>query len=139
MSPALYPVLDRVLAQQDLTSEVKAFVDSMESKYPVELTIFFRKGSDYAPATLKIDGIRLPKDKRGQGIGSKVMQALVDFADDHNLLCVLTPSKDFGASSVERLRRFYGQFGFNRNLGKHKDFRFSEAMIRQPKGGVKSS
>jgi hypothetical protein len=60
------------------------------------------------------------------------MRDLTAFADKHNLTMTLTPSTDFGASSVERLKRFYGQFGFVNNKGRQKDFAISAAMYRLP-------
>jgi hypothetical protein len=45
----------------------------------------------------------------------------------------LTPSTDYGASSVSRLKKFYKQFGFVENKGRNKDYEISEAMYRLPK------
>ena len=123
-----YPALATIL---DLKAQTESLVNSLETKFPVELTLFYRK-REGLPDSLQISGIVVPKNKRGLGIGTEVMQTLVDFADEHGLLVTLTPSRDFGASSIDRLRRFYGQFGFVRNLGRNKDYRFYEAMIRQP-------
>ena len=95
----------------------------------VELTVFEYPEREY----LKISGIFIPKENRKQGLGSEVMQQVVDYADENGLTVILTPSTDFGATSVARLRKFYGRFGFKRNFGRNKDYRYSEAMIRLPK------
>ena len=72
--------------------------------------------------------IEIPKDKRGAGIGSKAMQRIIDFADESGKDIRLTPSKDFGASSVSRLKKFYKGFDF---VNKPKsDFSSRETMIR---------
>jgi len=65
------------------------------------------------------------------------MHDLTAFADKHRLTMTLSPSTDFGASSVERLKRFYGQFGFVNNRGRQKDFAISAAMYRLPNASPK--
>jgi GNAT superfamily N-acetyltransferase len=83
------------------------------------------------------DGIRLeelvvPKDKRKQGIGSLAMNCLIGYADNAQKRIVLSPSIDHGASSLNRLFKFYGRFGFVRNKGRHKDYSLSYTMYRLP-------
>lgn len=70
---------------------------------------------------------------RGQGAGSRVMQALADYADAAGKRIVLTPSTDFGGSSVARLTTFYKRFGFVENKGRSRDFSTRETMIREPR------
>lgn len=74
----------------------------------------------------------VPKNKRGDGVGSDFMTDLVEYADDTQKTISLTPSTDFGASSKSRLKRFYKQFGFVENSGRNKDYRISESMYREP-------
>ena len=74
----------------------------------------------------------IPKDKRGQGLGSEVMRKLVDEADQLGKTITLSPSTHFGATSVGRLIKFYKKFNFVENKGKHKDFTISDAMYRLP-------
>ena len=77
---------------------------------------------------LVLSKIEIPKDKRGSGIGSKAMQRIIDFADESGKDIRLTPSTDFGASSVSRLKKFYKEFDF---VNKPKsDFSSRETMIR---------
>lgn len=76
--------------------------------------------------------IIIPKELRGQGLGTQVMQSLINLADQQQRILVITPSTDFGASSVERLKRFYKKFGFVENKGKNKDFSISQTMYRNP-------
>ena len=106
--------------------EVESFI---EEKFNVTVSLSYAK---YVNA-IKVDAIVVPPKMRGQGVGTKVFEYLTRLADKLNMAMVLTPSKDLGASSIERLRKFYKKFGFVRNLGKHKDFRTSAAMIRPPK------
>ena len=63
-------------------------------------------------------------------MGSAFMQDLTAHADQYGDTMALSPSKDFGASSVSRLKEFYGGFGFVKN----RDDSISETMIRLPKG-----
>jgi predicted GNAT family N-acyltransferase len=76
--------------------------------------------------------IIVPKEIRNSGIGSSVMQSIIDLADQQERIIVLTPSTDFGASSTERLKKFYKKFGFIENKGRNKDFTISQTMYRNP-------
>lgn len=86
---------------------------------------------DRAGHALHISRIEVPRSLRNQGYGSRAMEDLATFADDHGLAITLSPTTDFGASSKERLRRFYKRFGFVQNKGKHKDFRIWDTMYRR--------
>ena len=129
-------VLGRATASaQTLSSEmVQAFCDALESKHQATLELRLTKASDRKDAVLKLDSIVVPKNGRGLGVGTKILKEIEDFADLHDCTVVLSPSKDLGASSVGRLKTFYGRFGFVSNSGKNKDFQFTEAMIRYPLG-----
>ena len=113
---------------------VQAFCDSLESKHQATLELRLTKASDRKDAVLKLEAIVVPKNGRGLGVGTKILKEIEDFADLHDCTVVLSPSKDLGASSVGRLKTFYGRFGFVSNSGKNKDFQFTEAMIRYPLG-----
>jgi GNAT superfamily N-acetyltransferase len=76
--------------------------------------------------------IIIPKEERNSGLGTKVMQSLVALADSQERIVVLSPSTDFGASSTERLKRFYKRFGFVENKGRNKDFSISQTLYRTP-------
>lgn len=132
-------VFSKYLIAEAFTKElVENFSKSLEKKYglkALELTLALSSAKD---PQLKLHAIVIPKEKRGTGIGSKVMKEIVDFADKYNKIIVLTPSQDFGATSVSRLKRFYSGFGFLKNSGKSKDFAFSETMIRYPQGKSRS-
>lgn len=82
---------------------------------------------------IKLARLVVPKEQRKEGIGSKVMEDLTALADEFGLTIALSPSTDFGATSVDRLRRFYGRFGFVRNRGRHKDYQIFESMYRPPR------
>lgn len=81
----------------------------------------------------------VPKGERGKGVGTKFMRDLTDIADAHGAVITLTPDKSFGATSVDRLKLFYSRFGFVKNAGRKKDFRYMDTMLRRPEGEPKFS
>lgn len=84
--------------------------------------------------SISVSKIALPKGARGQGLGSRAMQMITQYADSVGKRIVLSPSKDFGASSVDRLKKFYKRFGFVENKGRNKDYSISDTMYREPQG-----
>jgi predicted GNAT family N-acyltransferase len=99
---------------------------SLSAKYPnVTLDVF------ESPKAIDLSRIVVPKEMRGQGIGSNVMNDLTQYADEIGKQINLTPSADFGGN-VNRLKSFYKDFGFVENKGKNKDFTTRETMIRPP-------
>lgn len=80
---------------------------------------------------INLSRIVVPKEQRGTGVGSGIMKQLVDYADATGSKITLTPSTDFGATSVSRLKDFYKQFGFVENKGRNKDFSTRETMYRE--------
>lgn len=96
------------------------------NKSGVKLDLYEKNG------VINLSKIEVPKDARGTGIGSDVMNKIVNYADLTGSKIVLSPSKDFGASSVNRLKDFYKRFGFVENKGKSKDFSTRETMYREP-------
>jgi predicted GNAT family N-acyltransferase len=101
----------------------KMVLAELEDEFNIELDLYDNG------KWLELSRIVIPKDQRGQGIGSKVMQRIVDFADKENRKIYLTPSKDFGASSVSRLEKFYKEFGFEKNTYRNET---KETMVRLP-------
>lgn len=86
--------------------------------------------------TIEVSQIVVPKDKRGQGIGTEAMQKLLAYADATVQRVVLTPSSDFGGTK-SRLEKFYKGLGFVANKRRSKDFTTRATMIREPhKGGA---
>lgn len=75
---------------------------------------------------LELGKIEVPKELRGSGIGTKAMERIIQFADEQGKDIRLTPSTDFGATSVARLQRFYKEFGFEKN----KNLKYKDTMVR---------
>ena len=106
---------------------IQQYIEDIYGEYLDQLYIYENKDS------LKLSAIVLNKEKREGGIGTKIMDYLIDYADKTGKIVVLTPSSDYGGSK-QRLIKFYKSFGFVWNRAHHKDFRFKESMIRYPKG-----
>ncbi len=81
--------------------------------------------------TITLSKIVVPKESQGQGIGTKALRELIDYADNAGKRIVLTPSADFGGTK-SRLEKLYKSLGFVENKGKNKDFTTQERMIREP-------
>jgi GNAT superfamily N-acetyltransferase len=69
--------------------------------------------------------IEVSDDYKNNGLGTKVLNILCDFADDYNLKIYLTPSSSLG-SELNRLIEFYKRFGFK--------FDIPDDMVRLPLG-----
>lgn len=72
----------------------------------------------------------IPKELRGQGLGTEFMNALTQAADADGAQLALTPSNHFGGNKA-RLVEFYKRFGFVPNKGRNIDFTINEAMRRE--------
>jgi GNAT superfamily N-acetyltransferase len=84
---------------------------------------------------LKLYSLIVPKDARGQGLGSQAMTALNTFADQHGVRVTLSPGqKDsyHGTTSHGRLVQFYKGHGYRENKGRSKDYALSDGMLRDP-------
>lgn len=106
-------------------SQVSSLQDIQNKFKDVALDVYENKG------TINLSRIVVPKEMRSTGIGSSVMNDLVEYADATGQKIALTPSDSFGGN-VKRLKDFYKEFGFVENKGKNKDFSTMESMIRQP-------
>lgn len=81
---------------------------------------------------LDLSRIVVPKSQRKEGLGTKAMEDLIAYADRFGLLFTLSPSTDFGGTSVERLKLFYRRFGFVSNKGRNKIWTIRATMYRRP-------
>lgn len=105
--------------------------DIINSKYDLTHFSVFER-----PNEITLNMIEVPKADRKQGIGTAVMNDLVNYADAKNKRIVLTPGLNdprHGTTSRTRLVKFYKRFGFVENKGRNKDFSISDGMYREPK------
>lgn len=82
------------------------------------------------PDSIVLNKIVVPKEQRGQGVGSAYMRDLLDYADRKGKRVELTPNTGLGASSQSRLERFYKGFGFIPNKGRNRDLMVNNTMYR---------
>jgi len=75
---------------------------------------------------LELGKIEVPKELRGTGVGTEAMERIIQFADKLGKDIRLTPSTDFGATSVARLQKFYKGVGFEKN----KNLKYKDTMVR---------
>jgi GNAT superfamily N-acetyltransferase len=81
---------------------------------------------------IELSILRISPPFKNKGYGTRIMQDIIDYADDNNIIVTLTPSSDFG-SNKNRLTQFYRRFGFVLNRGANKFFQSRDALIRYPK------
>ncbi|MDI1301948.1 MAG: hypothetical protein PSX71_08595 [bacterium] len=123
-----------VLSQGDVSSPLYGvkhsdLSDQIQAEHPgLKLDIMGAEGSN----SVSLSRIVVPKESRKTGIGSSVMQRLMQWADANGKTITLSPSDSFGATSTGRLKDFYKRFGFVENKGKNKDFTTSDSMYRKP-------
>ena len=101
-------------------------LNELKEQYP-NVIFELRYSNDF----VELNRFIVPKELRKQGIGTKFMKALIQFANINNSMIVLTPSDSFGATSVMRLKKFYKRFGFVENKGRNKNFQLSCGMYRK--------
>lgn len=75
--------------------------------------------------------IVVPESQRGQGVGTAVMNEILESSRATGTPVGLTPSSDFGGS-ISGLNRFYRGLGFEPNKGRNRDLSISEALIWRP-------
>ena len=125
---AFADVIEQKAEEAKPKDKIDLLVDKLQEKYGVTLDLSEYKWSDI----ISLSRIVLPKQDRGKGIGTKVMLDIIKYADENNKRITLTPSTDFGGTSVGRLTDFYKKFGFVENKGRNKDFTIRDSMYREP-------
>lgn len=118
--------------KDEVNKLVRALEHHLESEFPqLEDLDLYAKQED----VIYVGSIRVKKEFRGQGIGSKVMMKIIEFADKNKLIIVLHPEPE--PRYKEKLLRFYSNLGFVKNKGRHMDYRLSEpfglTMVRRPR------
>ena len=107
-------------------------LSSFSNKWEAQGLSVFIYESKYGDIVLS--QVVVPKEKRGEGIGTEFMEELISLADRTGKRITLTPDTTYGGSSVSRLRNFYKRFGFVDNKGRNKDYTTGELMYRRPRG-----
>lgn len=124
--------LSDLVESEDIVAKVRQFNDELNAEYNIHVLHFYMVRSN---GYMIIDSIMIAKEQLKTGLGTKIMQRLVAFADQNGLAMALTPGlKDdrWGTTSRNRLIKFYKRFGFVENKGRKKDFTTVHLMIRKP-------
>jgi GNAT superfamily N-acetyltransferase len=130
-------LLKKLLEQQgvDIENRVAAFERTLQSLYPEldKVGMYY----DRSNGSLFLSDLYVKEEHRGTGVGTKVMNSIIKFADTENLPIVLIPEPDDDNISPKKLMDFYKKFGFIINKGKRMDYTFSmpfaTTMYRMPK------
>ncbi len=96
-----------------------------------KLYMWFRSSS----MDIVVSSIKIKEEFRKRGIGSQIMKAVNEFADQYGLSVSLDPDPQPGYK--KKLIDFYKSHGFVRNKGRNTDFRISEPMYRKPQKSLK--
>ena len=124
VNKVLYEFLDKLKKDKIIFA-----TDQIKNEYNIkELSISKTINDNDSYITLD----KIIMNSKGNGLGSRFMRDLCSWADDHNIIICLTPSDTFGASSINRLKKFYKKFGFIDNKGRYSDFNHKESMHRKP-------
>ena len=104
------------------SSDLEALVQSLKNMYPgIDL---FVTENNYR---IHVHEIRVLDPKaRGQGVGTKVMQAIQQYAQSIGKPIQLTPQGDKGKKA--KLLKFYRNLGFYPNKGRHTDYSLSSVF-----------
>lgn len=119
----------------DIENKVATLERTLQGLYPEidRIGVYY----DHNNNSLFISDLYIKQEHRGQGIGSKIMSSVTQFADNLKLPIVLIPESDDDNVSNKDLINFYKKFGFVINKGKQKDYSFSDpfalTMYRLPK------
>ena len=101
------PTLKKLLEQIEsgIENKVAAFERTLQLLYPEidRVGIYFEK----ANGSLFLSDLYIKEEFRGQGLGSKVMNSIIQFADNNNLPVVLIPEPDDEDVSPKQLVDFY--------------------------------
>ena len=84
------------------------------------------------PDTIYVGMVRVPEDRRGQGIGTQFMNHIIDYSRSTKKPVFLTP-ENVGGQSTASLDRWYKSLGFKPNKGRSKDYRSTASRVREPK------
>lgn len=122
--------------QDRLAMPLQVFSRNLALQHGVRLETYLSMG--YVTVGMLV----VPKDRRSEGVGSAIMEALARFADEHGRPMKLTPAHEdnlWGTTSRARLVKFYKRFGFVENKGRNKDFALgADVMYRLPREGARA-
>ena len=112
----------RMSASSQSSTVISSLAD-IKSKYKDDVNyLFMHESSD----TVFLDNV-VVKDK-GKGTGQRILDDIIEYADDIGKRVALTPTSEFGTKA--RLEKWYKKNGFIKNSGRNADMSLSETMYR---------
>jgi GNAT superfamily N-acetyltransferase len=125
--PLTFDEVEAAMKAETLAPQI-SISETIKSKYPdVKIDLFGNPEKGY-----ELSRIVVPKEGRSSGVGTQVMEDIIQMADAQGAKVSLTPDTEFGGTSVSRLKDFYKRFGFVENKGRNKDFSTRNTMYRNP-------
>ena len=109
------------LAQEQ--NDIREFINIFLSKYP-EIVLRINEYDN----KIKLEKIFIPKEMRGQGIGTEIITALKEYSQKVNKPIVLNPEPEKGKKGA--LQRFYERNDFVDNAGRRKDYDLTDTFSR---------
>jgi predicted GNAT family N-acyltransferase len=113
-----------MITESQLQTILENFVQLDTDDISEGIIVELWEANDY----LELSRIIIPKDLRNMGMGTEVMNRIIQYSEQTNKPIYLTPDTSFGATSINRLKRFYSKFGFKKN----RDFEVTHSMVRYP-------
>jgi hypothetical protein len=99
--------------------EIKSSInDKIQELYP-DVKVYVSE----SPHQIYVHNLEVPKELRGQGIGSNIIKLIQKFAKEVNKPVVLEPDHPRGVKS--KLQKFYKNLGFINNRGRNIDYTLS--------------
>lgn len=106
-------------------NNIEEYLNSQKEYEKIKTSIFEKNGK------IELSRIIVPEDLRDNGLGTRFMNDLIEYANHKSSTITLTPSKDFGGS-IGRLKKFYKNLGFVENKGRNKDYAISQTFYKEP-------
>ena len=113
-----------LITESQLQTILENFVQLDTDDISEDIDIELWENDDY----LELTKILIPQNKRNWGMGTEVMNRIIQYSEQTNKPLYLTPDTSFGATSINRLIRFYSKFGFKKN----RDYKVRHSMVRYP-------
>jgi GNAT superfamily N-acetyltransferase len=107
----------------DIISATINFENRILNKYPLQL---FRLSSSATSRIITICIIEIKDEYKNQGFGTRIMEEICNFCDEHKLKSYIKPDPNFG-TDIKVLEKFYSKFGFSKIKGSK-----SNIMVRKP-------
>lgn len=104
-------------------NEIQDLINFFSNKHP-EISLRINEYEN----KIKLDKIYIPKELRGQGIGTEIITALKEYSQKVNKPIVLNPEPEKGKKGA--LQRFYKRNEFVDNAGRNKDYDLSDTFSR---------